>query len=90
VTKGNISQHLERMEAAGWVARRQVGRTKYLDLTPAGRRLYRKAVPDQEARIDRLFAVLPEHDRGTLADLLRRLDRGIGLKLAELTRPMTT
>ena len=77
VTKGNVSQLLERMEATGWVVRCQEGRAKYLDLTPAGRQVYRRAVPFQEALVARVFALLTASDRETLADVLRKLDREI-------------
>ena len=78
VTKGNVSQVVERMEAAGWVARCQEGRTKFLDLTPAGKRLYRRAVPWQEAMVGRSFAALTPREQEALADMMRRLERGIG------------
>ena len=64
VTKGNVSQLLERMEAAGWVARFQEGRCKYLDLTPSGRQVYRRAVPFQEALVTRMFAALNARELG--------------------------
>jgi DNA-binding MarR family transcriptional regulator len=77
VTKGNVSQVVERMEAAGWVARCQEGRTKFLDLTPAGRRLFRKAVPWQEALIGRTFAGLTIAEQNALARILKRLEKNI-------------
>lgn len=77
VTKGNVSQVVERMEAAGWVARCQEGRTKFLDLTPAGRRLFRKAVPWQEALVGRTFAALTLGEQDALAALLKRLEKNI-------------
>jgi MarR family transcriptional regulator, 2-MHQ and catechol-resistance regulon repressor len=77
VTKGNVSQVVERMEAAGWVARCQEGRTKFLDLTTAGKRLYRKAVPWQEALIGRTFDALTRGEQSALARLLKRLEKNI-------------
>ena len=78
VTKGNVSQLLERMEAAGWVARCQEGRSKYLDLTTEGHRIYRRAVPFQEALVSRMFSALTRREQQTLAGVLRKLDRRIG------------
>lgn len=83
VTKGNVSQLLERMEAAGWVARCQEGRAKFLDLTSSGRRLYGRAVPFQEALVHRMFAPLAARERETLSGLLRKLDRGLGKEREE-------
>ncbi len=77
VTKGNVSQLLERMEASGWVGRCQEGRTKFLDLTPTGMRLYRRAVAWQEALVCRAFGTLSPREQETLAAMLRRVDRGM-------------
>jgi DNA-binding MarR family transcriptional regulator len=77
VTKGNVSQLLERMESRNLVTRCQEGRTKCLRLSPTGQRLYRSTVPAQESLIDRLFSSLSRRDQETLHVLLRRLDRGI-------------
>jgi DNA-binding MarR family transcriptional regulator len=78
VTKGNISQHLDRLERAGLVLRRQEGRRNCLDLTPAGRALYERAVPSQEEAIAALFAALSRAEQQQLLGLLRRLDHTIG------------
>src|SRR5881275_112492 len=48
VTKSNVCQLLDRMEAAGLVERRQHGRSKPLYLTPEGRRLHDRVVPEHE------------------------------------------
>jgi len=77
VTKGNISQLLDRMERDGLVLRRQEGRRNCLELTAAGRALYEQAVPAQEGAIGDLFAPLSLEEQRTLLDLLRRLDRGL-------------
>jgi DNA-binding MarR family transcriptional regulator len=74
VTKGNISQILERMEHDGIVSRQQEGRTKLLFLTVRGRELYRQAVGRQEAHIAALFATLGHDDQLALARMLRQLD----------------
>ena len=74
VTEGNISQLLERMENKGWVNRCVEGRTKHLTLTRSGMRLRARAVPLQERLVQERFACLSDHERATLAHLLRKLD----------------
>ena len=46
VTKGNITQHLERCEAHGLITRRQAGQTTYLCLTEAGERFSTISCPN--------------------------------------------
>src|SRR5689334_17510474 len=58
VTKGNISQLLDRMERQGLVRRCQEGRSNTLFLTEQGRRLFDAIVPAQEALVAELFAPL--------------------------------
>lgn len=77
VTKGNISQLLDRMERDGLVLRRQEGRRNCLDLTPRGQALYAAAVPAQEAAIAALFGALSPDEQRQLLDLLRRLDHSL-------------
>src|SRR6185295_5942327 len=60
VTKGNISQLLDRMERLELVRRCQEGRANTLFLTNQGRRLFAELVPAQEALIARLFAPLSQ------------------------------
>lgn len=77
VTKGNISQILERMEQDGIVTRQQEGRTKLLFLTVRGRELYRQAVGRQEEHIAMLFATLNHDEQLALGRLLRQLDQAL-------------
>jgi DNA-binding MarR family transcriptional regulator len=77
VTKGNISQILDRMERQGLVERCQHGRTNYIHLTEAGRRLHDQVVPAQEALIATLFAPLSPNEQAQLLALLRKLDHGL-------------
>jgi DNA-binding MarR family transcriptional regulator len=74
VTKGNVTQLLDRMETSGWIRRCQEGRCNRLVLTDEGRRLYASVVPAQEDLITRLFATLPPEERAALLATLRRLD----------------
>jgi DNA-binding MarR family transcriptional regulator len=77
VTKGNISQLLERMEQDGIVTRQQEGRAKLLFLTAKGRELYRTAVVAQEDHLQQLFVTLKRDEQLLLDKLLRRLDQGM-------------
>jgi DNA-binding MarR family transcriptional regulator len=77
VTKGNVTQLLDRMEDAGLLTRRQEGRAKRVCLTEAGRRLRERIVPEHEAVMAGLFAPLSEEEQRRLLALLRTLDRGL-------------
>ena len=79
VTKGNITQLLDRMTASGLVERRpaRVGRGNHLYLTPAGRALYRQAVPTQEALVTECWSALPPEEIRGLDRSLRTLDRSL-------------
>lgn len=74
VTKGNISQLLDRLEQQGIVTRRHEGRTNCLYLTERGQALFDEVVPQQEALIADLFAVLSPEEQAQLLALLRKLD----------------
>lgn len=77
VTKGNVAQLLNRMEADGLIERRQVGRCNHLYLTERGRSLYARVVPAQQELITRLFSRLPDADCHTLRETLRTLDHAL-------------
>ncbi|MEO7000542.1 MAG: MarR family transcriptional regulator [Ktedonobacterales bacterium] len=77
VTKGNISQLLERLEARSLIERRADGRARRLYLTRAGRTLAQEVVPAQEGMIAARFSILSEDERAELAHLLRTLDHAL-------------
>ncbi len=79
VTKGNITQLLDRLEERGLLERRQIPgrRGKFLFLTDAGWELNRRVVPAQEALITGLFAELSPDERQQLNGLLARMDRAL-------------
>lgn len=77
VTKGNVAQLLDRMEAAGWIRRLQHGRCNRLVLTDEGRRLYEAVVPAQHQLITRLFAGVSPDDQAHLLATLRALDHAL-------------
>src|SRR5258707_13131112 len=58
VTKGNISQLLDRLERRGLLKRCQEGRTNTLSLTEEGQQVYAQGVPAQEERVGQQFAAL--------------------------------
>lgn len=77
VTKGNISQLLDKMERRGWIVRCHEGRANTLYLTPAGKELARVIIPDHEASIAAQFASLSPDERHDLLRLLRTLDHAL-------------
>jgi DNA-binding MarR family transcriptional regulator len=74
VTKGNVTQLLDRMQRDGLIVRCQEGRTNCLFLTEKGHRLYEEVVPAQEAFIAARFAPLARREQMQLLGLLRTLD----------------
>jgi DNA-binding MarR family transcriptional regulator len=80
VTKGNVTQLLDRLEERGLIERRTTPgrRGKAIHLTETGRALNRQVVPAQEALIASLFEPLEPEDRVRLGGLLRRIDRTLG------------
>lgn len=77
VTKGNISQLIERLERRGLVRRCQEGRASRLYLTMDGRALRAQVMPAQEALICEQFESLSADDLARLRDILARLDRSL-------------
>ena len=78
VTKGNVTQLLDRMEDAGLLVRCPEGRIKRVRLTEAGWALRRKVVPAHERYIAREMAVLSAEEQRQLLGLLRTLDKSVG------------
>lgn len=77
VTKGNIVQLLDGMEADGLLYRRRKGRNNHIFLTDAGRELREKSVGCHEARIAHDMSALTTDEQQTLTALLRKLDRSL-------------
>ncbi|PEB40968.1 MarR family winged helix-turn-helix transcriptional regulator [Bacillus pseudomycoides] len=73
VTKGNITQLLNKMEQLDWIKREQEGTTKYLSLTEKGRVLYEDVVPSQETFQAERFDKLNRNEQKQLLELLRKL-----------------
>lgn len=77
VTKGNISQLLDRMEKQGLLLRKQEGRTNSLALTEKGQQLFDQVVPSHEQLIVQKLAPLSSQEAMELLRLLRKLDRSL-------------
>lgn len=75
VTKGNITQLLDAMEADELVCRQRTGRTNRVYLTDRGRTLRLASLFDHEAHIASEFSVLTDQELETLLHLLRKVDR---------------
>jgi DNA-binding MarR family transcriptional regulator len=77
VTKGNICQLLDKMQASELLERRPEGRINRLFLTEKGRRIYDDVVPAHDQLIEDVMGTLDDDDRHTLLRLLRRLDHSL-------------
>jgi DNA-binding MarR family transcriptional regulator len=77
VTKGNVTQLIDRMERCGLLVRRQEGRANRLFLTETGRQRFAEVVPAHEAHIARRLDALPPEELSELHRLLRKLDRSL-------------
>ena len=75
VTKGNVCQLLDRLEATHLIERRREGRSNRLYLTDGGRTLFEELLPEHEARIAEQFSSLSAVEQLQLLALLRRLDQ---------------
>jgi DNA-binding MarR family transcriptional regulator len=77
VTKGNISQLLDRMEKLGLLRRCQEKRSNILVLTEQGRALYDRVVPAQEQLIEEKLASLSSSEVADMQRLLRKVDHAL-------------
>lgn len=77
VTKGNVTQHLQRLERRGLVRRDPAGRRKDLSLTEPGELLLSSVLVAHDRGMRELLGVLSAEDLRNLRAILRRLDRGL-------------
>ena len=77
VTKGNVCQLLDKMEATGLLERRPDGRVNRLFLTDAGRQVHDEVVPTHDAMLAGHFESLTARDQRELLRLLRQLDHSM-------------
>ena len=77
VTKGNVCQLLDKMEASGLLERRPDGRVNRLFLTDLGRQIHDEVVPNHDAMLAGHFESLTAKDQRELLRLLRQLDHSM-------------
>jgi DNA-binding MarR family transcriptional regulator len=77
VTKGNVCQLLDKMEATGLLERRPDGRINRLFLTDQGKRVHDEVVPKHDAMLAAYFNTLESRDQHQLVRLLRQVDRAM-------------
>lgn len=77
VTKGNICQLLDGMEADDLLYRRRKGRTNLIHLTNAGRDRRQQAMTDQLQSIAQAMSALTPDEQEQLNRLLRKLDKSL-------------
>ena|SRR5437763_5309363 len=77
VTKGNISQLLDRMEKLGLLKRCQEKRSNTLMLTEQGQALHDRVVPAQEELIAEQLSALSPAEVADLQGLLRKVDHSL-------------
>ncbi len=77
VTKGNISQLLDRLAARGLIRRQQEGRASRLYLTDTGRALMDGVAPSHEAFIAEQLRALAVPERAALLAMLRKIDHAL-------------
>ena len=81
VSKGNVVGLLNRMEHASLVKRQahpEDGRAYLLCLTERGATLAAQVIPEHEALVAEYLGVLTPEDRGSLHEVLRRLNHALG------------
>ncbi len=77
VTKGNVSQLLDRMEKLGLLSRCQEKRNNTLILTEKGQQLYDLVVPTTEKLIEDKLAILSTEEAAQLLRLMRKIDQSL-------------
>lgn len=80
LTKANVSQLLDRLEAAGMVQRVPESRAYALHLTEASRQLLANKIPEHQALIANQFSDLTSEEQAVLRGLVGRLvQSGVGV-----------
>ena len=77
VTKGNVTQHVDRLEKQGVVQRQKDGRTNYLYLTKKGRDLVANIMPVHDQRVKQILDVLSHEELRQFQSILRKFDRNL-------------
>lgn len=77
VTKGNVAQLLDSLERDGLLRREKCGRMNRIHLTDAGHRLREQVMEQHIGVIAEAMSALTPEEQQTLANLLRKLERGL-------------
>ena len=77
VTKGNITQLLDRLEKSGMVIRCKEGRTNCLHLTERGWEIMNHIMPVHDDRLFQMFSILTPEEIRQLGGILRKLEQNI-------------
>jgi DNA-binding MarR family transcriptional regulator len=86
VEKATAGRHIDRLEAKGWVVRRDHEndrRVNRIYLTPAAERVHKRIWKIAEATVDSAMAGLSDRDRRQLRNLLRRVKSRLVEDLAD-------
>ncbi|QQK79134.1 MarR family transcriptional regulator [Salicibibacter cibi] len=75
VSKGNITQLIQKLEDRALITRRQEWKTKYISLSEQGTQLYQKVVPQQEQFQASQFQALSKEEQIQLLELLTKLQK---------------
>ena len=78
VTKGNIAQHLNKLEALNLVERNKIGRESSLQLSSKGERFLADFMPIHDKRVKEILSILSTEEITQLQSILRKIDRSIG------------
>ena len=77
VTKGNVTQHLDRLEKQGLVWRQKEGRTNCLHLTKAGKEMLASIIPGHDQWVIKILSLLSPDELQQFKSIFRKLDRGL-------------
>ena len=77
VTKGNITQQVDRLEKSGLVLRCKEGRTNCLHLTENGWAVIAQITPEHDDRLFQIFEALTPDEITQLTKILRKLEQNI-------------
>jgi DNA-binding MarR family transcriptional regulator len=86
VTKGNIAQLLEALEREGIIRRERHGRCNLVYLTEEGQELRSRAMACHIQTITTAMETLTSDEQQTLANLLRKLERGLSTQCATVAQ----
>ncbi|MEM8857228.1 MAG: MarR family transcriptional regulator [Chloroflexota bacterium] len=75
VTKGNISQLIEKLEQKGLLVKHREWRNSHLTLTHAGEKLVERLLPEHDAFIESQFADLTSDEKQQMLAILVKLTK---------------